>query len=136
MNVGAITEYKDMSKDGTGAFRKALKGHKGQFIYIDANGKPKVRPVYAFESIQKVREELIQRTGRTSIKGFFQSGCLVEINAPVSHPSTPLAPGKYKLNTIMTDGRAKLTNSSGNAALPISLEKLLAAGLKRVEERS
>ena len=29
MNVGDPKEYKDLSKDGTGAYRKALKGHKG-----------------------------------------------------------------------------------------------------------
>ena len=45
VNVGEPTEYKDMSKDGTGAFRKALKGHKGQIVYavstIDKQGEKK-----------------------------------------------------------------------------------------------
>ncbi|HEX3799295.1 MAG TPA: HNH endonuclease domain-containing protein [Verrucomicrobiae bacterium] len=132
VNVGDADEYKDMSKDGSGAFRRALKGHKGQFIYFDSKRKPKVRPVYAFESAPRVRIELIQNVGATAMVGFFQSGCLVELEKSISHNSTPLIPGKYKLNTILTDGRAKVTDSSGKMSLPISLEKMLAAGFKRV----
>ncbi len=133
MNVGEPDEYKDLSKDGTGAFRKAIKGHKGQFVYADTKGKPRVRPVYAFESVQTVRAELAQSAGQAAIKGFFQSGCLVELEKQIPHSSTPLSPGKYKLNTILTDGRAKVTDSSGKMSLPISLEKMLAAGFKRAE---
>jgi len=131
VTVGEPTEYKDMSKDGTGAYRKALKGHKGQFVFVDSKGKFKVRPVYAFESAQKVGQELTQKFGQNAIKGFFQSGCLVELTAPVPHSFTPLVPGQYKLNTIRTDGRAELTDSTGKQSLPISLEKLFSAGFKR-----
>ncbi|HEV2693332.1 MAG TPA: HNH endonuclease domain-containing protein [Verrucomicrobiae bacterium] len=133
VNIGEPDEYKDLSKDGTGAFRKALKGHKGQFVYLDGKGKPRVRPVYAFESIQKVNGELKETIGQSAIKGFFRSGCLVELEKAIPHNSTPLAPGKYKLNTILTDGRAKVTDSAGKMSLPISLEKMLAAGFKRAD---
>jgi len=133
VNVGAPDEYKDLSKDGTGAFRRAFQGHKGQFVYLDTKGKPRVRPVYAFESDQKVRAELAETVGQAAIKGFFQSGCLVEIEKQIPHSSTPLSPGKYKLNTILTDGRAKVTDSSGKMSLPISLEKMFAAGFKRAD---
>jgi hypothetical protein len=132
MNAGKPDEYKDLSKDRTGAFRKALKGHKGQFVYLNGNGKSKVRPVYAFESIQKVKAELIETIGQTAIKGFFQSGCLVEIKLAVSHAKTPLVPGKYSLNTIKGNGFVVLTNSSGQVSQPIGLNKLLAAGFERL----
>ncbi len=79
VNVGEPTEYKDLSKDGTGAFRKALKGHKGQIVFMDNKGKLRVRPVYAFESIQRVRNDLAASIGHLAVKGFFQSGCLVEL---------------------------------------------------------
>jgi CRISPR-associated endonuclease Csn1 len=132
VKVGEPDEYKDLSKDGTGAFRKALKGHKGQFVYLAENNKPKVRPVYAFESVSKVRSELIKIVEQTAIKGFFQSGCLVEIKLPVAHSKTPLVPGKYSLNTIRGDGFVVLTNQSGQISQPIGLNKLLAAGFQRL----
>ena len=131
MTVGAADEYRDLSKDGTGAYRKGLKGHKGQIVYSDKKHKLRVRPVYTFESVREVREDVITKFGKDAIKGFFQSGCLVEILSAVAHDLTPLPPGKYKLNTIFTDGRARVTNSSGKLSLPIGLEKLLVAGFRR-----
>jgi CRISPR-associated endonuclease Csn1 len=60
MTVGAADEYRDMSKDQGGAWRKAKKGHKGQIIFIGEDGKPAVRPVYVFESEAAVMRELKQ----------------------------------------------------------------------------
>ncbi|MBI4658089.1 MAG: hypothetical protein HY735_04425 [Verrucomicrobia bacterium] len=134
VNAGEPTEYKDLSKDGTGAYRKALKGHKGQIVYVDEMNKPRVRPVYAYESIRDVRASLLKINAGIAIKGFFQSGCLVEINGSVAHPKTPLAAGKYSLNTIRSDGFVVLTSSSGKVSQPIRLTKLLTVGFRRVEE--
>jgi hypothetical protein len=131
VNVGSPEEYKDVSKDGTGAYRKALKGHKGQFVY-STEGKLRVRPIYAFESLRKVKQELISTFGAEAIRGLFQSGCTVELTKPVTASSMPLEAGKYKLNTIRSDGRAKLSDSKGRTSLEIKLEKLFAAGFKRV----
>ncbi len=133
MTVGDPTEYKDLSKDGTGAYRKALKGHKGQIVYMDEKGKPRVRPIYAFESAAAAEAELLSRNDKFRICGLFQSGCLVELAKPIEHPTNPLLPGTYKLNTILTDGRAKVTDKTGKMTLPMSLEKFLAAGMKRIE---
>lgn len=133
VNVGEPVENKDLSKDGTGAFRKALKGHKGQFIYANTKGKFSVRPVYAFESINIVRDELVQAVGQSAIKGFFQSGCLVEIIQAVAHAKTPLDPGKYSLNTIRSDGFVVLTSPSGQVSQPIGLGKLVPAGMQRLD---
>jgi CRISPR-associated endonuclease Csn1 len=129
MDAGEITEFKDLSKDGTGAFRKALKGHKGQFVFIDKKGKARVRPVYAFESLFLVRRDLESKD--ITLQGFFRTGCMVKIDKAVDHPTTPLEPGAYKLNTILADGRARLTGPSGTLSLPISLDRLLAAGFRR-----
>lgn len=133
VNVGEPTEYKDLSKDGTGAFRKALKGHKGQLVYLDENKKPKVRAVYAYESTRAVHASLLEKNPAAVIKGFFQSGCLVEISNAVPHPKTPLTAGKYSLNTIRSDGFVVLTSSSGSVSQPIGLAKLLAGGFERID---
>lgn len=144
MNVGEPTEYKDLSKDGTGAFRKALKGHRGQIVYVetstDKRGKTKetvrVRPVYAFESVSKVRQELKAKHGDgCRVVGFFQSGCLVELRQGVDNPKWPLAAGKYILNSIQTDCRVKLTTAEGKRYPEVpyfQFAKLLGAGLKRI----
>lgn len=132
MNVGVPDEYEDLSKDGTGAWKKAKKGHKGQVVFINGEGKPAVRPVYAFEGLKTVLEEL-QRNG-LKIVGIFQSMCSVEITARVDHPKTPLLPGKYVLNTIRKDGYIVLTSQSGHVSQPIGLAKLLACGFRRCED--
>jgi CRISPR-associated endonuclease Csn1 len=128
MNVGAAEEYRDFSKDQAGAWRKAKKGHRGQLVYLD-NGNPRVRPVYAFESERTVQEQL-KSTG-VQIIDFFQSMCSVELKEAVPHPKTPLASGRFVLNTIRKDGFVVLTDKSGTPSQPISLTKLLSAGFKR-----
>jgi hypothetical protein len=63
--------------------------------------------------------------------GTFQSLCEVELKQKVDHPSTPLSPGKYTLNTIRSDGYVVVTGASGGKSQPISLIKMLAAGFRR-----
>ena len=146
MNVGAPTEYKDMSKDGTGAFRKAKKGHRGQIVYIetstDKKGKAKetvqVRPIYVFESPAVVRRELRDQLGdKCRIVGFFQSGCLIEVAKQVPHAKIPLPPGRYLVNTIITKSKiVKVTTSQGKTYPDIpyyNLAELVAAGMNRVD---
>ena len=128
MNVGKADEFADLSKDHSGAWRKAKQGHKGQIVYIDADGKPKIRPVYVFESQYKVSNEITNKGGK--VYGFFRSGCLVQIDKPIAHDTTPLEPGVYRLNTIETVGRAKVTSSSGQKSLPIAIAKFIEANLK------
>jgi CRISPR-associated endonuclease Csn1 len=131
MNVGKADEYADLSKDHTGAWRKAKQGHKGQIVYIDADGKPKIRPVYAFESQYIVGKEITEKGGK--VYGFFRSGCLVRIDKPIAHDTTPLEPGVYRLNTIETVGRAKVTSASGQKSLPIAIGKFIEANLKPLQ---
>jgi hypothetical protein len=144
MNVGATKEYKDLSKDGTGAYRKALKGHKGQIVYVETStgkdGETKetvqVRPVYAFESQAAVSKELAEALGdRCCVVGFFQSGCLVETKLEVPHAKQSLPLGIYKLNTIRADRQVQLTSADGKTYPNIPffhISKLLAAGFKRI----
>jgi CRISPR-associated endonuclease Csn1 len=146
VNVGEPTEYKDLSKDGTGAYKKALKGHKGQIVYAlwkpEKNGEKKeiisVRPIYAFESAGKVGTALREEFGPAlEIKGTFQSGCLVQTERETAHSKCPLPPGKYLLNTILADSNAaKLTTMDGRTYPDIprySLASLFAAGMKRID---
>ena len=130
VDVGGAEEYQDFSKDGCGAYRKASGSHKGQVVYRDPTGKYRVRPVYVFESLGAVREEVRAKGGE--FVEFFQSGCAVSLDSLVDHPKTPLPSGKYELSTMLADGRAKLKNTSGQTSLPISLEKFIKAGLKRI----
>lgn len=145
LNVGEPTEYKDLSKDKSGAYRKALKGHKGQIVYsllaTDKKGTKKeiitVRPIYAFESAAKVSAALRAKFGDDiRIRGVFQSGCLVETDKETAHAKKPLPAGKYLLNTIITDSNAaKLTTMDGRTypEIPLySLGSLFAAGMTRV----
>lgn len=124
-------EFADLSKDGTGAFRTRKGEHQGQFVYVDAAGKPHVRPVRVFESLARVKAEVAQKAAGGRVVGFFQSMCLVELDRPVTHGRTVLPPGTYRLNTIKQDGRAQLTSPSGQKSPEINLRKLLAAGFRR-----
>lgn len=146
MNVGKPTEYKDMSKDGTGAFRKAKKGHRGQIVYVetstDKKGKPtesvQVRPIYVFESPAIVHRELREQLGdKCRVVGFFQSGCLIEVTQQVPHAKLALPSGRYLMNTIITKSKSvQLTTSEGKTYPDIpyyNLAAMVAAGMKRVD---
>lgn len=133
MNIGDAQEYKEMSKDGSGAYRKALKGHKGQIVYLDDKGQARVCPVYAFESIRNKLDKLRIKGSRGSIIGVFKAGCTVELKRPIQHSETPLIPGRYLLNTIRTDAFVVITDAHGKPSKPINLAKFLEAGFQRVE---
>ena len=146
MNVGNPTEYKDMSKDGTGAYRKGKKGHRGQIVYVETstdkkgntNETVKVRPIFVFESPAMVHKQLRDELGdRSRVVGFFQSGCMIETTKPVPHTKLALPPGRYVMNTIITASRQmKITTQDGKTYPDIpyyNLREMIAAGLKRVD---
>ena len=129
-----LTEFADLSKgDASPSLRKGDR-HRGYYLYADAKGKVRVRPVYVFQSPGKVRKELLAQQGRevAEIIGFFQSGCAVVLDGAVDHPKTPLKPGTYKLNSMKLDGRARVTSATGVVSEDIALAKFFAAGLRRV----
>ncbi|MCX6908403.1 MAG: hypothetical protein NTY01_10215 [Verrucomicrobia bacterium] len=124
-------EFKDLSKDGKGAYRTKKKEHQGQFVYLASDGRPHVRAVRVFESPAAVKAEVQALGEGIRTIGFFQSMCLVELEKPVVHGKITLPPGTYQLNTIKKDGRAQLTNAAGVKSPEIGLVKLLPAGFKR-----
>jgi 5-methylcytosine-specific restriction endonuclease McrA len=133
-------EFKDLSKDRPmngrkkhrGAFRTRKGEHRGQFVYLDARGRARVRPVRPFESLVAVKAEVERLAAGGRVVGFFQSMCLVELDQPVTHGNFELQPGTYRLNTIKKDGRAQVTTAAGEKTPEINLAKLLAAGFRRI----
>jgi hypothetical protein len=125
-------EFKDLSKDGCGAFRTRKGEHRGQFVYLDARGRVRVRPVRPFESLVAVKAEVERLAAGGRLIGFFQSMCLVELDQPVTHGNFVLRPGTYRLNTIKKDGRAQVTTAAGEKTPQINLAKLVAAGFRRI----
>jgi len=132
--VGNPDEYKDLSKDNCGAYRKG-DAHKGQIIWKSKNGKYYVAPIYTHASKQTVLESLKQKKDFVEIAGVFRSRCLVKLEDDVYNDvGIPLLPkGIYLLNTIKTNGFAVLTNANGEKTKsPISINYLMQAGMKRI----
>ncbi len=143
MNIASPESFRDLSKDGSGAYFQALKSHKGQIIYIetqkDRRGNitrtPRVAPVYVFDSIEQTKQRLLAEHGQNiQIYGFFQSGCSVEITKDLVHsPTVTLPKGVYRLNTLRSDGVMIVTNSTGEKSPAIGIKKFIEAGLRRVD---
>ncbi len=98
----ALDEYADVSKDGTRQLRRG-ESHQGYFVYqVPAPSKKEpekkravVRPVYAHQSTEGVWRDL--KAAGVQDAQFFESGCTVELSAPVAHAKTPLKAGRYLL---------------------------------------
>ena len=135
--IGNPDEYKDLSKDGCGAYRKG-DSHKGQFIWKNKKGRYVVASVYAHASKAKVFDDLQNNPNCSEICGFFRTNCLVKIPNDVvgKNGTLLLKAGFYKSNTIKTDGRAKLTDTNGISPNPISLQYLMPAGMRRIESNT
>ena len=131
--VGNPDEYKDLSKDNCGAYRKG-DAHKGQIIWKSKNGKYYVAPIYTHASKQTVLEQLKQNKDFLEIAGVFRSRCLVKLEDDVYNDAgiSLLPKGIYLLNTIWTNGFAVLTNANGIKKSPISVNYLMQAGMKRI----
>jgi CRISPR-associated endonuclease Csn1 len=134
----ATDEYRDLSKDGTRQLRRG-EMHRGYFVYwVPAPSKKEpekkravVRPVYAFQSEAIIQREL--RSQGVMDGQFFESGCTVELSGSVEHPKTPLAAGRYLLNSIWEQGNVVVTGNTGKVSAPIGLAHMLRAGLRRYE---
>jgi len=46
-----MDEFKDFGKGQTRGQFKQAKEHQGQIIYFDAKNRPKVKPIYAHQSL-------------------------------------------------------------------------------------
>jgi len=145
-------EYKDLAKDGSGAWRKRFAEHRGQFIFLNSVGEAGACPVYAFDSAYQVRERLAAK-GLTPLM-FLQSGCLVQTTGVTAHARQPLLAGTFLLNSVRsnTDAQLRITKRSyvqlslqdgttyrakpkpGQRSIPLyQLQTLLAAGFRRAD---
>ena len=131
IQIAPDTEYRDLSKDHSGAFRKRKAEHRGQVVFLDAKRKPRVRPVYVFESVAEVQRELDSDVGVLEVVGFFQAGCTVRLKDDVTHASKALMAGRYVLDKIESDGRATLSDGTDRDPVRITLTALLKAGFHR-----
>jgi len=130
MYAGELKEFTNLSKfDDRGQYRKAAK-HRGQFVYIDGKGKPKVQPVYAFESKAHVKAELVQNGYH--IVDFFFAGCLIELDNDIDLGNRVIPKGKYRLGTLMTNGQVKLMSTLPELKNPVGIARLLSHGFHRV----
>ena len=150
--VGEATEFKEMSKDKTGTWRKGLGSHKGQLIYFNAKGELGVLPVFAHGSVATERAKLAALGGQARVYGFFQSGCAVEIQNEIAAesynlvvkneakekrritPTSPLAPCSLTLRSVVTKSLKAEFSLANNHRVVASLAVWVAAGLKRLEE--
>ncbi|MCI5778411.1 MAG: hypothetical protein MR051_01095 [Lentisphaeria bacterium] len=124
-------EYKNFSKDGDtfrGQYRRGAQ-HKGQFIYLDVKGKPRVAPVYAHASVYRERERLLAQ-GFT-IVGFFQSGCNVELRAEAVSGRNHAMPGVYMVKTIKSNRVIVLFRNAEDVELSLSAIPDIINNLKR-----
>lgn len=134
-----LDEYRDLSKDGSGQWRRGAR-HKGYFVVdVAAPTKKKpdkrtlrVYPVYAHRSLQQARVEMPpDKTLR--VLGYFESGCLIQIDTGIDHKKIRLPAGRYRLTTIKKKGDIFVRNHTGEKMGPIGLSKFIAAGFRRVE---
>lgn len=109
-----IGEYSDFGTKGTQHQFKHSKGHKGQILYFNEKGAIKVMPVYANKSTKEVRKQLEQMGCKLYNGGeLFYSGCLIEVPNEFKGTKSNQKHGIYKLRTMMSDGKVKLENNSG-----------------------
>lgn len=131
MTIGDPSEYNNMMKDSVsrGQYKRA-KSHNGYFIYLDKD-KPKVKPVYVFQSKNKVRSELVREGFK--IHGFFYSNCLVELADDVDLGNRKIPKGKYVCSSIKAKGEVKLKGSHAYLEKTIGLPHLIKGGFRRIK---
>jgi 5-methylcytosine-specific restriction endonuclease McrA len=150
VNAAAPDEFKDLSKDGEGAWRKAKGDHQGQIIYTDADGNLAVKPVYVHASIRQELTRIVQTGGKSKVHCFVRSKCLFRLRKELPQPdyrlvikneqkqkrrvqaTAPLAPGTFMLNTIITASMDVEFSSAGNQRVVAPLQALLVAGFETI----
>jgi CRISPR-associated endonuclease Csn1 len=133
--------YVNMSKDwtpereaaGKGQWRCAKGSHKGQWVYLDALSKPRIRAVKVFESSAKVKSDLEADSDCTRVIMLLQSGCIVKIDGEVKSGAKLLTEGNYRVGGIEEAARKiDLYSAGGTKFEKIPLTSLLAKNFRRV----
>ncbi len=133
LKYGSLDEYKDISKDHRGQYRRGEK-HQGYFLYEDKeNQKPSVKPVYAWASVYKTRQEL-EAQGHRIIE-FLYSNCMIKILSDMNverkgGKQEHIPAGTYRCSTIQNAAKAILKTASGEDRL-VNIKYLIAAGVQR-----
>jgi CRISPR-associated endonuclease Csn1 len=137
----AKENYENLAKDrtpegdanGRGQWRCAKGSHKGQWLYLDAKGKPRIKAVKVFESIPVTKLDL-QNTGDCKeVIAFLQSGCVIEIKETVISGKQTLAPGRYRLGGVQqSNGQCDLRSPEGLEFKKIPITSLLNGGFHRI----
>lgn len=137
----AHENYENLAKDrtpegdakGRGQWRCAKGSHQGQWLYLDAKGKPRIKAVKVFESIPEVKAALVESADCSDVIAFLQSGCVIEINQDVISGKQKLNSGRYRLGGIEEKkGQCDLKAPDGAAFTKIPITSLLKGGFKRV----
>jgi|GEM_PF-371040 len=146
--AGEPTEYREMSKDRTGAWRKGGGNHQGQIIYHHTDGNPKVHPVYVHASIPQEIKKL--KDAGYLVQGFFQSGCIVKTMqvvtaAEYSHvirnekdekrrvaATAPLPPCLMTLRNIITKDMVAELTLADNTRIVAKIDVWVKAGITRI----
>ena len=151
VHVGEPTEYREMSKDGTGAWRKGLGSHQGQIIYWNEKGVLSVRPVFAHASVARERKAIESLGGQARFYGFFQSDCAVQTTKEIPvesyslivkneakqkrwvHAEHSLPPCRLTLRTIVTKTQFAEMTLANNTRVVAKLDVWVNAGLVRMK---
>jgi CRISPR-associated endonuclease Csn1 len=148
--AGEPDEFKDLSKDGTGAWRKAKDDHQGQIIYTNIDGNLAVKPVYAHASIRKETQKISESGGKSKVHCFVRSKCLFRLRKELEQPNyksvvksdekkkqrlpanAPLKAAMFMLNTIITKSMDVEFTASNGKRLVAPLRVLIDAGFEPV----
>ena len=135
------SNYKNMAKDwtpereeaGRGQWRCAKGSHQGQWVYLDTNGKPRIRAVKVFESVSEVKAAVQNEPDCIEILMFLQSGCVVKIDGVVRSGKKELEAGNYRLGGVEEGARKlDLYSAGGTKYAKIPLTTLLSQGFRRI----
>ncbi len=148
VRAGETTEYREMSKDETGAWRKGFGSHKGQIIYLGVDEVVGVQPVYVHSSVASELKKL-KETG-AQVLGFFQSRCMVKTIRPIDPADysmvirneqdkkqrvaaeVPLPPSKLTLRNIVTASMMAEMTLADNTRIVAKVDVWVKAGLARL----
>ncbi|MCB1089525.1 MAG: hypothetical protein KDM63_20975, partial [Verrucomicrobiae bacterium] len=130
---------KDRSEEGDRRFRgqwRCAKGsHRGQWLYLDGKGAPRIRAVKVFESPDMVVASLRSDPNCLEVVAFLQAGCVIQIDREVVSGRQTLAAGRYRLGGVEEKKRQiDLKSAAGEPFTKIPLTSLVAAGFSRVSE--
>ena len=111
------------------------KAHKGQLVYLEPKKNEfvaRIRPIYGFESLNEIKEELQEKGFELYSETIFNTGCYLQIKNDFAVGVKTHKANTYKLRSMYTEGRVKMEDLNG-LELVVSINTLKEAGFKRLE---